>query len=140
MQALWAVMLDQLHPTISDSARGAFGEDRYGTGVLEALKACEREFRARVEAEGRRPMPETVTKCLDTERRGGTGPWVEEDHLKAFRMLCIGAFGACRNPLAHNQLAMDASQAFAWLGVVHLMLTLMDAPELPPVDPAADLP
>ena len=24
---------------------------------------------------------------------------------------------------------MDASQAFAWLGVAHLMLTLMDVPE-----------
>jgi tetratricopeptide (TPR) repeat protein len=128
MQALWAVMLDQLHPAIGDSARGAFGEDRYGTGVLEALKACEREFRSRVEAGERMRMPETVAKCLDTERRGGIGPWTEEEHLKAFRQLCLGAFGACRNPLAHNQLAMDASQAFAWLGVVHLMLTLMDAP------------
>jgi tetratricopeptide (TPR) repeat protein len=128
MQALWAVMLDQFHPTISDSARAAFGEDRYESGVLEALKACEREFRARVESEERMRMPETVSKCLDTERRGGIGPWSEEEHLKSFRALCIGAFGACRNPLAHNQLAMDASQAFAWLGVVHLMLTLMDAP------------
>ena len=128
MQALWAVMLDQLHPTIGESARGPFGENRYSSGVLEALKACEREFRARVETADRASMDEVVTRCLESERRGGIGPWTDDGHLKAFRKLCIGAFGSCRNPLAHNQLAMDASQAFAWLGVAHLMLTLMDAP------------
>jgi tetratricopeptide (TPR) repeat protein len=128
MQALWAVMLEQLHPIIGENARGLFAENRYGSGVLEALKACEQEFRARVDSEERMSMDETVSKCLDSERRGGIGPWTEGAHLKAFRKLCVGAFGACRNPLAHNQLAMDASQAFAWLGVGHLMLTLMDAP------------
>jgi hypothetical protein len=32
---------------------------------------------------------------------------------------------------------MDASQAFAWLGVAHLMVTLMDAPEGAEPSPAA---
>jgi hypothetical protein len=73
-------------------------------------------------------MPETVTRCLDLERRGGLAPWVEQVHLEAFRKMCVGAFECCRNPLAHTQLPMDASQAFAWLGVTHLMLTLVDAP------------
>lgn len=128
VQALWAVMLNQLHPAIREGAGGAFVEGRYGTGVLEALKACEREYRGKVESAERMKMREVVTRCLDAERRGGFGPWNEEEQLKAFRKLCIGAFEACRNPLAHNQLAMDASQAFAWLGIAHLMMTLMDAP------------
>lgn len=130
VQALWAVMLNQLHPAIRDGAKGAFAEGRYGSGVLEALKACEREYLARLDTTERMRLPEIVTKCLDTDRRGGIGPWNDEEQLKAFRMLCIGAFGACRNPLAHNQLAMDASQAFSWLGVAHLMMTLVDAPDL----------
>jgi tetratricopeptide (TPR) repeat protein len=129
MEALWAVMLDQLHPTIGESAKGPFAENRYGSGVLEAMKACERELRSRAGADRNMKMPETVTRCLDTERRGGLAPWVEQVHLEAFRKMCVGAFECCRNPLAHNQLPMDASQAFAWLGVTHLMLTLVDAPE-----------
>jgi hypothetical protein len=47
----------------------------------------------------------------------------------AFQNFCEGAFGACRNPLAHGVLPMSPSQAFAWLGVAHLMMTLMDAPK-----------
>ncbi|HEX4837464.1 MAG TPA: tetratricopeptide repeat protein [Solirubrobacteraceae bacterium] len=130
VQALWAVMLNQLHPAIRDGAQAAFAEGRFGSGVLEALKACERQFRARVNLPRRTPMPEIVTKCLDEERRGGLEPWNDSEHLRSFRMLCIGVFGACRNPLAHNQLPMDASQAFSWLGIAHLMMTLMDAPGL----------
>lgn len=130
MHALWAVMLKQLHPGIRDAAHAAFAERRFGSGVLEALKVCEHEFRSRVDTSGRQGvhMPEVVTRCLEVERRGGTAPWTETEHLTAFRTMCISAFGACRNPLAHNQLPMNASQAFAWLGVAHLMMTLMDAP------------
>jgi tetratricopeptide (TPR) repeat protein len=130
MRALWAVMLDQLHPAIRDASRAAFAEGRFGSGVLEALKVCERELRERVDGHGKpnMHMPEVVTKCFDAERRGGIAPWTESEHLTAFRTMCISAFGACRNPLAHNQLPMNASQAFAWLGVAHLMMTLVDAP------------
>lgn len=135
VRALWAVMLDQMHPLIRDAAQAPFAEGRFGSGVLEALKACERELRARVELPRRTAMPEIVTKCMDEQRRGGLAPWGDADHLKSFRTFCIGAFGACRNPLAHNQLPMDASQAFSWLGVAHLMLTLMDAPSVPGSQP-----
>lgn len=129
MEALWAVMLDQFHPKISDSAKGAFAENRFGSGVLEAMKACEREVHAAVDAEKKMHRDEAVTKCLTPERRGGIAPWTDERQLEAFRKLCVAAFQCCRNPLAHKGLPMDASQAFAWLGVAHLMLTLMDAPE-----------
>jgi tetratricopeptide (TPR) repeat protein len=136
VEALWAVMLDQFHPTIGQSAKGPFAENRYGSGVLEAMKACERELRVTVEASEKMGRDETVTRCLDPERRGGLAPWGDKRQLDAFRNLCVAAFQCCRNPLAHGQLPMDASQAFAWLGVAHLMLTLMDAPEgaeAPPV-------
>ena len=131
MEALWAVMLDQFHPTIGDSAKGAFAENRYGSGVLEAMKACERQLHASIEAEAEKKVSrnEAVRLCLDPERRGGLAPWTEKQQLDAFRNLCIAAFECCRNPLAHKELPMDASQAFAWLGVAHLMLTLMDAPD-----------
>jgi tetratricopeptide (TPR) repeat protein len=129
MEALWAVMLDQFHPTIGDSAKGAFAENRYGSGVLEAMKACEREVHAAVEVETRMERDEAVTRCFAPERRGGLAPWTDKNQLDAFRKLCVAAFQCCRNPLAHKSgLPMDASQAFAWLGVAHLMLTLMDAP------------
>jgi hypothetical protein len=128
VRALWAVMLSQLHPSIRDASQAAFAEGRFGSGVLEALKVCEREFRRRANIAGRPKIGEVITKTLDGDRRGGIAPWPEPEHLAAFRTLCISAFGACRNPLAHNQLAMTASQAFSWLGVAHLMLTLMDVP------------
>jgi tetratricopeptide (TPR) repeat protein len=128
VRALWSVMLNQLHPTIRNSAEGAFSEGRYGSGVLEALKSCERALRERLTAAEEMHMPEVVAKALDPGRRGGFEPWNNEKQLKAFRNLCLGTFEACRNPLAHNQLPMDASQAFSWLGVAHLMMTLMDAP------------
>ncbi len=128
VRALWSVMLNQLHPAVRGGAEGAFAEGRYGSGVLEALKACEQEFRSRLEDAERMKMPEVLAKSLAPSRRGGVDPWMSEDQLKAFQQLCLGAFGACRNPLAHNQLSMDASQAFSWLGVAHLMMTLMDAP------------
>ena len=130
VRALWAVMLNQLHPSIRDASQAAFADGRFGSGVLEALKVCEREFRMRANLPGRPKMSEVITKCLDTQRRGGIAPWTEVEHLNAFRTMCICAFGACRNPLAHNQLPMNASQAFAWLGVAHLMMTLMDAPTI----------
>lgn len=130
MEALWAVMLDQFHPKISDSARGAFAENRFGSGVLEAMKVCEREVHASVDADKQLKRNQAVIQCLEPARRGGLAPWSEESQLVSFRNLCIAAFECCRNPLAHKSgLPMDASQAFAWLGVAHLMLTLMDAPE-----------
>lgn len=129
MEALWAVMLDQFHPKIGESAKGAFAENRYGSGVLEAMKACERELHASVEADDKMSRDHALTRCLDPERRGGLAPWTDKRQLDAFRNLCAAAFQCCRNPLAHKEgLPMDASQAFAWLGVAHLMLTLMDAP------------
>ncbi len=129
MEALWAVMLDRFHPKIGESAKGAFAENRYGSGVLEAMKACERELHASVEADEKMNRDEAVTRSLDPGRRGGLAPWTEKRQLDAFRNLCVAAFQCCRNPLAHKGgLPMDASQAFAWLGVAHLMLTLMDAP------------
>jgi hypothetical protein len=128
VRALWAVMLNQLHPTIRDSAQGAFSEGRFGSGVLEALKCCEQELRARAGIDPRAKMSEAITKALGEERRGGIAPWPQDSQLSAFRTLCISAFAACRNPLAHNQLPMSASQAFSWLGIAHLMMTLMDAP------------
>lgn len=130
VRALWAVMLNQLHPAIRDASQAAFADGRFGSGVLDALKVCEREFRRRVNIPGRPNMGEVITKCLDEQRRGGIAPWNEVEHLNSFRTMCIHAFGACRNPLAHNQLPMSASQAFAWLGVAHLMMTLMDAPAI----------
>lgn len=129
MEALWAVMLDQFHPKVGDSAKGAFAENRYGSGVLEAMKACERELHASVDTDKKMSRDEALTRCLDPTRRGGLAPWTEKQQLDAFRNLCVAAFQCCRNPLAHKELPMDASQAFAWLGVAHLMLTLMDAPE-----------
>jgi len=130
VEALWAVMLDQLHPKISDSAKGAFAENRYGSGVLEAMKVCEREVHASVDVDKELKRNQAVIQCLDPERRGGLAPWTQRSQLESFRTLCIAAFECCRNPLAHKSgLPMDASQAFAWLGVAHLMLTLMDAPE-----------
>lgn len=129
VRALWAVMLNQLHPAIRDAAQGAFAEGRFGSGVLEALKCCERELRNRAPVDAKAKMAEVITKALSEERRGGIAPWPEEAQLGAFRTLCINAFATARNPLAHNQLPMSASQAFAWLGVAHLMLTLMDAPQ-----------
>lgn len=129
MEALWAVMLDQFHPKIGDSAKGAFAENRYGSGVLEAMKVCEREVHAAVDVDQQLDRNQAVIQCLDPARRGGIAPWSDEKQLNSFRKLCIAAFECCRNPLAHKEgLPMDASQAFAWLGVAHLMLTLMDAP------------
>jgi tetratricopeptide (TPR) repeat protein len=130
VEALWAVMLDQFHPKIGDSAKGAFAENRFGSGVLEAMKVCEREVHAAVDVDKEMKRNQAVIQCLDPERRGGLAPWSEKAQLDAFRNLCIAAFECCRNPLAHQGgLSMDASQAFAWLGVAHLMLTLMNAPE-----------
>jgi tetratricopeptide (TPR) repeat protein len=128
VRALWAVMLNQLHPTIRDAAQAPFAAGRFGSGVLEALKCCEQELRTRAAIDSRAKMPEVITKALDVERRGGIAPWPEDSQLTAFRTMCINAFAACRNPLAHNQLPMSASQAFSWLGVTHLVMTLMDAP------------
>jgi hypothetical protein len=97
------------------------------------MKACEREVHASVDdasldAGKKMKRDEAVTRCLAPGRRGGLAPWTEREQLDAFRNLCVAAFQCCRNPLAHKELPMDASQAFAWLGVAHLMLTLMDAP------------
>ena len=49
MRAMWAVMLNQMHPAIRDAAHGSFVEGRFASGVLEALKFCEQELRARAE-------------------------------------------------------------------------------------------
>lgn len=129
MRAMWAVMLNQMHPAIRDAAHGSFVEGRFASGVLEALKFCEQELRARAELDRGAKMPDVTKVALKEERRGGVAPWPHESHLQSFATMCGSAFGACRNPLAHDQMPMDASQAFAWLGVAHLMLTLMDVPE-----------
>jgi len=135
VRALWAVMLNQLHPAVRDAAQGAFAEGRFGSGVLEALKSCEQEFRARSGLDRRAKMPDVISRALHEDRRGSHAPWQDASHLNAFANMCTGAFAACRNPLAHNQLPMSASQAFAWLGVAHLMMTLMDSPEEPEGEP-----
>jgi tetratricopeptide (TPR) repeat protein len=140
VRALWAVMLNQMHPAIREVAHGSFVEGRFASGVLEALKICEQELRARCDSD--RPakkMHDVTNLALKKERRGGIAPWAEESQLNAFASMCGSAFAACRNPLAHGQLSMDASQAFAWLGVAHLILTLMDLPESAMADAQEEL-
>ncbi|HEY3960221.1 MAG TPA: TIGR02391 family protein [Solirubrobacteraceae bacterium] len=121
-------MLERLHPTISEAADSLIAEGRYGPGVLEALKACEHEFASRSGAADCKDRALVIKTCLDPKRRGSIEPWTDEKHLLAFQNFCINAFIACRNPLAHGVLPMSASQAFSWLGVAHLMMTMMDPP------------
>jgi hypothetical protein len=131
-------MLTQLHPEIARAARPSFTAGDYEAAVHMAFRCCEDALRGEL---GEREADLSVlAKRWFTPESRGLAPWALERELTAFRNLWIGAFGALRNPLAHRPAPMSATEAFAWLSVTHLMLTLLRArPDATAVDLEPDV-
>lgn len=126
----WAAMLHALSPTIAQQALPSFKVGEYQSAVSAAFRVCEEAFASRSSGRpdsSRRGASKDIAFWLTKERRG-LAPWVTADELGDFQKFCQGAFGAARNPHNHRTVAMEATEAFCWIAVAHLMLALLDQP------------
>jgi hypothetical protein len=82
-------------------------------------------LRERTGADTKDVLSELVPKWFSPDQRG-LAPWADAKELAAFGRFWNGAFGARRNPQSHRALPIDAREAFGWLAVTHLMLSLLD--------------
>jgi tetratricopeptide (TPR) repeat protein len=123
---LWTGMVAQLDERLSDPATPAFAAGDYESALQMAFRSCEAELRNRVGAPAKETLSELVPRWFTPEQRG-LAPWADAKELAAFGRFWNGAFGARRNPQAHRALPIDAREAFSWLAVTHLMVSLLDA-------------
>jgi tetratricopeptide (TPR) repeat protein len=125
--ALWSAVLNRLHPTLTDPCRGAMHEGRWATAATEAFKQFEHRLR-RVSgtAETRTPATQVIRDWFTPERRGEQ-PF-EPGRLPALAGFAGGAMSLCRNRHVHQEIEMRPDEAFAWIGVAHLLLEYLEEP------------
>jgi tetratricopeptide (TPR) repeat protein len=127
---LWeSTVLRRYNPAIASAARPGVNSGRFGLAVTEAFKAFEVEIRNLEEA----PPADGLTKVIgrwfsDGEGRRGIRPFIDAEELLKFRGFVEASIDAARNRHAHQQIDMDATEAFAWLGVAHLLMEYLKAP------------
>jgi hypothetical protein len=125
---LWVAALSRLDPRMSTAATPGFLSGDYEAALHMAFRACEMELAQRAALGGRDDLSPMVERWF-TEGMRGLAPWIDEKELKGFGNLWKGAFAARRNPQAHRSLPMTSTEAFTWLTLAHLMLSLLDQPE-----------
>ena len=136
---LWTALLERLDPRIAQAAKPQFARGRYPAAVREAFKACEDKLRRQVEAETTDQTSDVAKRWFTADARG-IEPWASEKELRGFLQMWLGAFEAARNPLVHHSLPLNATDAFAWLAVTHLLHSWLEMPDggVPEDDRALD--
>ena len=123
----WSVLIGDLHPQL-DPASVSFRAGDYQSAVTTAFRSCEEAFKHRYGAERESSTTDMIKECLAVGSRGGLSPFEYEVELKGFRDMAVGAFQACRNPLSHRLFEVSQTDAFCWIAVAHLILSLMCPP------------
>lgn len=148
---LWAAVLPRMHPEIADAAHAGYEKKNYEAAVREAFKACEDALRERTRDDGKSPLVTQINAWFGSPEEGqsakrgkgsdsaaveiaeplrpGLQPWTRRTHQVGMGQFWTGAFRSMRNPLTHESLRLNPTDAFAWLWVAHLMRTLLDPSE-----------
>lgn len=134
-ETAWRAMLDRLDPVIAEAATPAFIARDYEAAVHMAFRSCETILRELAGGDPREQISVIAKRWFRPETRG-LAPWVDQKELSAFADFWVGAIGARRNPQAHRPVPMGPTEAFSWLAVTHLMLTLAQPAE--PEDPPSE--
>jgi len=127
---LWeSTVLRRYNADIAKAAGPGVNSGRFGLAVTEAFKTFEVEIRKLDGA----PPGDMLSKVIgrwfsDAEGHRGIRPFVDSEELVRFRGFVEASIDAARNRHAHQQLDMDATEAFAWLGVAHLLMEYLRPP------------
>jgi Protein of unknown function (Hypoth_ymh) len=125
--ALWSALLNRLHPTLADPCRGAMREGRWATAATEAFKQFEHRLRKAADVADGRTSTELVIRDWFRPERRGEQPF-EPGKLVGLANFASGAMGICRNRYVHQDIEMRPDEAFAWIGVAHLLLEYLEEP------------
>jgi tetratricopeptide (TPR) repeat protein len=128
--ALWvALVLRRLHPKIAAAAGPAVESGHFGGAVSEAFRAFEVSLRDVAGASPGDEMSKAVRSWFRANSDRGVAPFVDEEEMARFGNFVTSAIDAGRNRHAHQAITMDAREAFAWLGIVHLLMSYLSPPE-----------
>ena len=130
--ALWTAVLGRLDPKIAEAVGQSFSSHNYAAAIREGFKVCEDALRERAQPyirdDDKKTENQVLLKAWFDPGARGVRPWTDERNLKGFATFWQGAFDACRHPLAHGSLPLDATDAFAWLAVTHLLYSWLEEP------------
>ena len=129
---LWAAtVLRQFDPAIVAAARPGITSSRYSVAVTEVFKAFEVALRRAAGAEPKETGAKVLNRWFLPERRG-VSPFLNGEELLTFKEFAEKAIESARHRHVHQHLELDATEAFAWVGVAHLLMAhLYPPPSLP---------
>jgi tetratricopeptide (TPR) repeat protein len=129
----WTAMISLLDPWLAGVALDSFRGGDYATAVFNSFRLFEGDLRKRVK--DRKQLRE-LSGC---NLRSVIGMWIEKPGgseseprprvpLTNEAEFCCSAYAIRRNPLAHGRdVELNPADAFAWIGVVHLMRSMMQS-------------
>ena len=126
--ALWSSLIASLHPEIAEVVTPRYVAGEYGDAVLAAFTRLEEAFRQRTVDVDEKSVSGRIRSWVVPEKRG-LAPFADPDGLRSFQNFCVSSFGILRNAIAHKWRDFNSLDAFAAIGVAHLIATMIDNPE-----------
>jgi tetratricopeptide (TPR) repeat protein len=129
---LWsAVVLRRLDPSLAAAVDKAIQSGSYSGAVTDAFKVFELRLREVTQRSSgqttKMRASEAVTRWFTAERRG-LEPFDDPSELTHLADFARGAINIGRNRMAHSAIDVEPEEAFAWIGVAHLLLSYLEEP------------
>jgi tetratricopeptide (TPR) repeat protein len=118
--SMWGVLVKELNPFVASQCEASFASGRYQDAVVAAYIALEDEFRRRSRAESQAELKKVVSSWFNSERESGDVA-TRSRTSQSDQDFCTAAFELFRNPAAHRTVDLEPVDAFAQLGVAHLI-------------------
>src|SRR5437588_3373916 len=135
--ALWgSVAIPRLDSAVAAATLDAMTAGRYGPAVKDAFDTVGRRMLALASGTGGDGASAGAVEGFSSDRRG-VAPFRDNNDLHSFQQLVVGALEAHRTRLSRQDEASDAADAFAWIGVAHLIMRYLEAPTEESASPIA---
>ena len=129
--SLWNSLLRNYDSAVAAAATDKFANQSFDDAVKDAFTEIERRFRTHDESgDPTRSVAAVIREWVKPDRRG-VAPFLNERELSEFANFCTGAFSLIRNPVVHGRRTLSGTDAMAALGVAHVIIGLIEAPEEP---------
>lgn len=130
--ALWSSVLKRLHPDLATKCDSPIRDGRWASAATEAFKVFELRLRSISGDSGHTNANELVRDWFTPGRRGER-PF-EEKTLNSLAGFALGGMEICRTRHVHRDNEIPAGEAFAWIGVAHLLLEYLEEPSIVPAE------
>lgn len=126
--SMWDLLVGDLHPKVKARASASFTHQRYQDAISAAFVGMEAEVRERTAAIVPDLDPKAPFSAMLPKLVNGMPVQTFGDNAgrEAFLNFATAAFTLFRNPSVHSAYAVDQTEAFAQLCLVHLLFGMLD--------------